>query len=168
MQGVGQQGSRQDFLVSIGLQPPEVTLEGANLPRKVLTLGASLVMMQVPQPALVYGLSHQRLPGLVQCPSEPIGQRRHMRWGAKPGQPFKESFLIPQQLALLLPRGGSGGRVQQPIIVISGLVDGEQLSLDEVNERYRDVPMMTRPMTITPSCPARSPPGAAGTYDALI
>jgi hypothetical protein len=75
-QGIGQQRSRESTLIPGGHQPPKVTAEGPDLPGELLTLGSSLVMVEMPDPAPARRVTDQELPGFVQDLHETVAQGR--------------------------------------------------------------------------------------------
>jgi hypothetical protein len=70
------------------------------------------------------------------------------------------------RVSYVLPLFGGAAfclRGQQPVTVVSRFLDGQELPLDEIDQRDRDVSDDDRPRTTTPVCPARSSASAAGT-----
>jgi hypothetical protein len=72
--GIGQQLSGECSLVSVSHQPPNVTAEESHVSCELLGLGSSLVMTEMPEPALMHCVTDQDLPSFVQGLPEPGGQ----------------------------------------------------------------------------------------------
>jgi hypothetical protein len=64
-QGIRQQLPRKGALVPFSHQPPKVPAEGSHLPGEFLTLASSLVMTQMPEPALMRSVTDQDLAAFV-------------------------------------------------------------------------------------------------------
>jgi hypothetical protein len=139
-QGIGQQRSRESSLIPCGHQPPKVTAEGPDSPGELLTLGSSLVMVQMPDPAPARRVTDEELPGFVKDLREPVAQGRQARLATALPQPVQQPLLIMEKPAGPLPRGRSCYHGQHPVTAVRSLLDRQQLPLDELDQRDRDIP----------------------------